>query len=319
MGSLDTTKPNPAEEAGPGSEDLELEGLQRLGFARGNRKIIEFLEHELGSMNRFQVLDLGCGYGGISLALAQRANRVVSVDRKLEPELAHLSNWARERSVKNVNIVNASALELPLESQSFDLLTVNGMLEWVGHANPHQPTEKLQRQALSEMARVLRPDGVLYLAIENRFYPAYLGRDPHTHQPLVSFLPRFMADWLSQALNHRRYDVYTHSRWHLETMFRNSGFKDVRFYVPVTNYYFPAGFAPIEDKAAINHLLDSLDSTDAPGNRDPQWTAQVRGRYHRQKVLAWRVMLALGLQSMFAGAFVVLASPTALPGNPPQQ
>src|SRR5437763_4150908 len=96
MASLQSAESSP--------EDLELEGYQRLGFARGSSKILELLEAELGSLATFRILDVGCGYGGISLALARKARKVRSVDLK-EAELAHLQRWRNDRGVTNLYVV----------------------------------------------------------------------------------------------------------------------------------------------------------------------------------------------------------------------
>jgi len=306
MASLQSAESSP--------EDLELEGYQRLGFARGSSKILELLEAELGSLAPFQILDLGCGYGGISLALARKARKVTSVDFK-EAELAHLHRWKNERGVTNLEIVRASALSVPLQSSRFDLVLLNGVLEWIGHGDACSSPEALQRQALAEVVRMLKPEGVLYLAIENRFYPTSLWGDPHTHQPLVSYLPRCLADKFSYMLDGRRYDVYTHSRWHLTRMLKEAGFRDIRFYIPVTNYYLPIGFARIEDRHGIRALLKSLDTEGGPVGVDPRLAKEMRGRYGRPKILVWKLMLALNLLSIFAGAFVVLASPAHICGR----
>ena len=292
------------------NDDLELEGYEDLGFARGSRKIVELLEQELGSLARLNVLDLGCGFGEISLALARKAKKVTSVDRKDE-ELAHIERWKNEKQITNLDIVRASAIDVPLQSHSFDLVLLNGVLEWIGHADSQGSPEKLQRQALQEVVRLLKPEGVLYLAIENRYYPPHLWSDPHTHQPLVSFLPRYLADKLSYMLKGQRYDVYTHSRRHLQTMLQDAGFRDIRFHIAVTNYYLPAGFAGIDDKRTIRRLLDSLNSDEGAVGIDPRLAKQMRGRYGRQKILVWKLMLSLNLLSMFGGAFVVLASPAS--------
>jgi hypothetical protein len=90
-------------------------------------------------------------------------------------------------------------------------------------------------------------------------------------------------------------------------MLRDAGFRDIRFHIAVTNYYLPAGFAGIEDKRSIRRLLDSL--LEGAEGIDPRLAKQMRGRYGRQKVLVWKLMLSLNLLSMFGGAFVVLASP----------
>ena len=78
-----------------------------------------------------KILDLGSGWGTISLNLAQSCGLVVSMDQMFE----HLE-WQRAASsalgVDNITYVQAGDTKsLPFPSQSFDAVIMNGVLEWV--------------------------------------------------------------------------------------------------------------------------------------------------------------------------------------------
>lgn len=92
------------------------------------------------------VLEIAAGTGLVTEHVAPRATRYVATDR--EPAMLEL---LRER-VPSVEASIADATELPFEAASFDVVVVANLL----HLLP-APDE-----ALSEVARVLRPDGVLF-------------------------------------------------------------------------------------------------------------------------------------------------------------
>jgi SAM-dependent methyltransferase len=100
-----------------------------------------------------QVLDVGCGIGVDLPALAERVGTdglVIGLDH--DPNLLKA---AKEASAgrSNVRLVVAEALELPFPNRSFDAVRADRVLQYIPES----------AQALDEMARVLRPGGILAL------------------------------------------------------------------------------------------------------------------------------------------------------------
>jgi ubiquinone/menaquinone biosynthesis C-methylase UbiE len=105
-----------------------------------------------------QVLELGCGAGLASVALAERGFYVHATDVvDAMMELAH-ERVQRAGLADRVRIERADAHELPFADGSFDLVMALGVLPWL-----HSPA-----RAAQEMARVLRPGGFLIATIGNR-------------------------------------------------------------------------------------------------------------------------------------------------------
>jgi SAM-dependent methyltransferase len=110
---------------------------------------------DLATVAGKEVLDMGCGSGRFTLALARAgARRVIGVDlgrRSLETA----GRMALEAGIANVEFVEADVLGLPYDDESFDFVFCNGVL--------HHTTD-LER-GLRELHRVLRrgAEAFLYL------------------------------------------------------------------------------------------------------------------------------------------------------------
>lgn len=96
------------------------------------------------------VLDVSTGAGHTALAFAPRVVRVIAVD--LTPEMLETARrLANERGITNIEFKPADAHALPFDDNTFDLVTNRIAL--------HHYTDA--RQAIAEMARVLKPNGIL--------------------------------------------------------------------------------------------------------------------------------------------------------------
>jgi SAM-dependent methyltransferase len=107
-----------------------------------------------------RVLDLGCGDGFITLGLAlgTGASRVVGTDIVATDveELGRLSRSALRRELpENLSFETCTETSLPFETASFDVVTSWSVFEHVS-----RPVE-----VLSEVRRVLRPGGYVFLQI----------------------------------------------------------------------------------------------------------------------------------------------------------
>jgi ubiquinone/menaquinone biosynthesis C-methylase UbiE len=104
-----------------------------------------------------RVLEVGCGTGNISLALARRGARVLGLDVS-GPMLAAAQHKARVQGC-SLTCIRGLAGSLPFAEESFDGVISILALDFI----PDRPG------ALREMVRVLRPGGFLVLAMLNRF------------------------------------------------------------------------------------------------------------------------------------------------------
>jgi SAM-dependent methyltransferase len=115
-------------------------------------KVIAFLERA-GVVIRGRVLDAGCGGGGMPLSLAEEADFVVGIDPAERFQDAGV-RLGRDRGIRNLTFALADGMFLPFPGRTFDLVLSHAVIEHVADAPLY----------LRECARVLRPDGRVYLS-----------------------------------------------------------------------------------------------------------------------------------------------------------
>ena len=115
-------------------------------------KVIAFLERaEVAARGR--VLDAGCGGGGMPLSLAEETRFVMGIDPVNRFGEAGVRLGA-ERGLRNLHFALADGMALPFRDGVFDLVLSHAVIEHVADALRY----------LRECARVLAPDGRMYLS-----------------------------------------------------------------------------------------------------------------------------------------------------------
>jgi SAM-dependent methyltransferase len=195
-----------------------------------------------------RVLDLGAGMGANSHGLARCYREVVAVEPVLE-RIQFMQHRFRQERLDNIKVVRTSLWELPFAAESFDLVAMNGVLEWVAEGRSGDP-EQLQMDALRNAIRVLRPGGYLYLGIENRLCLGYFVgyRDPHCGLPFVTILPRPLAHWYARKKGRNGYRNYLYSSRGYRKLLRKAGFSRVEVYLALPSYNHPRALIPLDRK-----------------------------------------------------------------------
>lgn len=99
----------------------------------------------LPNRNDMTVLDLGSGTGFFTDILASRYQHVIGLDISTQ-----MLNYAKAHRNKNIDWIEADAFNLPLQSESVDLIYSNLVIQWF------DPLDK----AIDEILRVLKPGGL---------------------------------------------------------------------------------------------------------------------------------------------------------------
>lgn len=186
-----------------------------------------------------QVLDFGCGWGNLAISLARNFATVYAMD--IMPERAAFGRIrASEMGLNNlIALAGGNTPRLPFADAQLDAVVLNGVLEWVPCSLPHiaDPREA-QLQVLREIHRILRPDGQLYIGIENRMgFRYFFGRpDEHTKLKFATLLPRGLANGYSYWKRGEAYRNYTYTWRGYRKLLREAGFADSQFYSPYPEY-----------------------------------------------------------------------------------
>ena len=130
-------------------EDSDPAGFYRELAMRASADV----DRRFGPLAGQRILDVGCGPGWYTQALRARGAGVIPIDYS-EEEL-------RLNGDPPTGAIVGDAMDLPLADASVDGVFASNMLE-------HTPDS---RQVIAEMARVLRPDGWIYLSWTNWFSP----------------------------------------------------------------------------------------------------------------------------------------------------
>ena len=141
------------------------------------RKIIRVVQHVLGraDLTGLRALDIGCSTGYITDEVRRAGATVVGVDI----DVAGLAA-ARARQPAGITWLSADGSALPIADASFHLVVFNQIYEHV--VDP--------QAVMTEIRRVLVPDGIVYLGLGNRLTII----EPHVRLPFASWLPAGLAD-----------------------------------------------------------------------------------------------------------------------------
>jgi len=105
-----------------------------------------------------RVLALGCGNGQHVFKAAQKAKEVVGLDKD-EKQLAIAQSLAEEKEVGKVKFLRADLEKgIKFKDNSFDKILALDVLEHLENRN----------QFLKEVKRLVKPGGLIFLAIPNR-------------------------------------------------------------------------------------------------------------------------------------------------------
>lgn len=123
-------------------------------------------------------LDVGCGMGGMAVALEAEGYASYGIDL---PGLTR--RWAAAgRSAERFYLIDPDAFALPFVDGAIDFAFTFGAIEHVGttdgHADRRPDWHAVRRQWLREMFRVLAPGGRMLIGGPNRAFPIDVAHGP---------------------------------------------------------------------------------------------------------------------------------------------
>jgi len=211
--------------------------------------------------NASKILDVGAGWGSISLPLAKGFPDVsiYSLDKTLE-SLLFLKNVRDQEELHNLKVVHGDAWDIPFHDDFFDHVLMTGVLEYLGMPYLCGNPRNGQLKALKEVYRVLRSGGTLLIGTENRVgYQYFLGKTDHSGLRYTSLMPRFLADLYCKARIGESYRMYTYTESGYRRLLESAGFGQVKIYVAFKTYRDPLFITDLTSVKEMIRLLPLKD------------------------------------------------------------
>ena len=171
------------------------------------------------------VLEIGAGCGAVTGALTGRGLRVTANDLSLKR--CEINAW-RHRDCENLTIAVSNFERLAAgRKEAYDYVTLIGVLEY---AASYIHTEDPYADLLEMADGLLRPDGRMLIAIENRFGAKYFAGCAEDHLgTYFSGIAGYVPEDGVRTLNRQEWEMLLH----------RCGFGQYRFYYPYPDYKFP--------------------------------------------------------------------------------
>ena len=254
--------------------------LYHLSSIRGN--ILRPFEHLL----KGKVLEIGAGCGAISRFLGECGAQLLSLEGS--PRRAAIAA-SRTRGLSNVTVLAERFDDFQTDEQ-FDAITLIGVLEYASmFSSDADPAYAM----LKRVRGLLKPDGHLFIAIENQLGLKYFAGAPEDHVsvPMYGIEGRYAPG-----------QPKTFGRKELARLIERAGFKSSTFLSPSPDYKLPnsivteAGFTSTDFDAAALAWQNV--------KKDPQLPELT----HFNLEKAWPVVIENDLGMELANSFLVAAS-----------
>ncbi len=250
----------------------------------------------LSSMLRGSVLEIGAGCGALSRYLGETASEVVA----LEPSARRARvTAARCADLPNVNVIVDDLASFSGSEWKFDAVTLVGVLEY---AHRFSARADAASHWLRMARSLLKPGGVLILAIENKIGLKYFAGAPEDHlgRPMLG-----IGD-LYESRGAR-----TYGRQELDGMLRAAGFATVGLALPFPDYKLPSSVLLVDGNEVMPGFDGGAVLAEAAVARDHDLAGQPLFPMDR----TWSVLAENGLLADMANSFMFVAH-AALVDNP---
>ncbi|OUM07345.1 glycosyl transferase family 2 [Pseudomonas syringae] len=255
--------------------------LYHLTSSRGN--IFRPFE---GLLEGKSVLEIGAGCGAISRYLGEVGASVLSLEGS--PRRAAIAA-SRTRDLDNVTVLAERFDDFNVDKQ-YDVVTLIGVLEYASMFSADQdPAFGM----LSRVRKLLKPDGHLFIAIENQLGLKYFAGAPEDHVGVAMY-----------GIEGRYVDRQpkTFGRKELQALIARAGFMASDFLSPYPDYKIPNSI--ITENGFRSKDFDAAALACQNTRKDPQLPANTTFNLER----AWPVVIDNHLGMELANSFLVVAS-----------
>ncbi|MCQ2990014.1 glycosyltransferase [Pseudomonas tremae] len=232
------------------------------------------------------ILEIGAGCGAISRYLGEADATVLSLEGS--PRRAAIAA-SRTRDLDNVTVLAERFDDFKVDQQ-FDVVTLIGVLEY---ASMFSADADPAFGMLNRVRKLLKPDGHLFIAIENQLGLKYFAGAPEDHVGVAMY-----------GIEGRYIDRQpkTFGRKELQALIARAGFKASDFLSPYPDYKIPNSI--ITESGFKSQDFDAAALASQNTRKDPQLPANTTFNLER----AWPVVIDNHLGMDLANSFLVVAS-----------
>ena len=211
-------------QSNPSEKDIEnvlssnTEWAIKYHLSKDRENLLNWYSFKKGS----KLVEIGAGCGAVTGAFLEQDVEVTAVElSKRRADI--IRNRFKHR--KNLTVFDGNIHEQKLK-EKYDYATLIGVLEYAGRfSDGENPFKKM----LEDTKRLLKKDGILIIAIENKLGLKYWRGAPEDHTNRL----------FDSLQDYPDYDgIRTFSRKELKEMLEDSGYKNVQFYYPLPDYKF---------------------------------------------------------------------------------
>ena len=168
------------------------------------------------------LLEIGSGCGALSGMFCEKVDRVVCAELS---ERRSLINAYRNRDCSNLEIYLGNFEDMQFEEE-FDYITLMGVFEYSAlYMSGGDPFDAM----LKRVKELLKPDGVLFIAIENKMGLKYLNGAKEDHT----------GEYYSGIEDYIYKKVRTFSKPEFINVLDKNGFLEKKFFYPYPDYKLP--------------------------------------------------------------------------------
>lgn len=238
---------------------------------------------------RGDVLEIGAGCGAITRYLGEQGGNVLALEGSTRR--ASIAR-ARTRDLPNVSVLAESFESFQIDKQ-FDVITLIGVFEY---ANLFVSGENPGANMLKKVRSLLKPDGLLIIAIENQLGLKYFAGAPEDH--VVT--PMFGVEGRYNSATPQ-----TYGKQALASLLASAGFTSNEFFAPFPDYKLPVSI--VTEQGFDDPEFDAAAFAWQSAQRDPQLPELCTFSLE----LAWPQICKNGLGMDMSNSFLIGASPVA--------
>lgn len=259
----------------------DWQSLYHLSSQRGN--ILRPFKDRL----KGRVLEIGAGCGAITRFLGENGGEILALEGSTRRASIAAS---RTRDLNNVTILAERFDDFEIE-EKFDAITLIGVLEY---ASMFSTSEHAAYTMLSKIKKLLKPNGYLFIAIENQLGLKYFAGAPedHLYKAMYGIEGRY-----------KNGEPETYGKVTLQKLLNESGYNTLDFFAPFPDYKMPTSI--ITEIGCNTTEFDAAAFAWQTVAADPQLPSKT----HFSLIHTWPVIFKNKLGMDFANSFLVAATP----------